>query len=465
MVAPSRYKNMNKSIFQNIGLKLITESKTNPRGTSFEGPEFNDLVASIKEKGIIVPLIVRPAGKVYELVAGSRRFRAAQKLKLTEVPVNIQELSDAEAQEVQIIENLQRADVHPLEEGIAYRKMILDMKKAVSDVAIAVGKSEGYVRDRIFLTNLVPAAQKKYRAGEILDGHAVLIAKLSENDQEKALDYATDEWDKPTVADLKKWIEREYYSPMERQPWLKDKSFMVAHKHAKNCQPDSVALFMDYSGVKAGACTDLDCWTAHMEAWIAQRVETGRVRISSNYGRTKGVFDSGQWQSAVGKKSDCKLSVPAIYAGGTEIGKETQVCVDATCKKHWGSSKPSGIRKLTDTEKAERKKQKEEEEAHEAKEEKQLMDAIVRVKYPLSEKHLGALLKVLIDGEAINSEEVDAVIRRMGLKTEEGSWHGPEILEKAAKKMTSTEQLQLIFELLLRDNMYGIDYGKTLKML
>jgi ParB family transcriptional regulator, chromosome partitioning protein len=406
---------MKKLNFQNISIKDIAESKTNPRGTSFEGPDFNDLVASIKEKGILVPVILRPIGKGYEVVAGSRRFRAAQKLKLTEIPASIQELTDAEAQEVQIIENLQRANVHPLEEGIAYRKMILEMKKAVSDVAIAVGKSEGYVRDRIFLTNLIPSAQKKYRASEILDGHAVLIAKLSENDQEKALEYATDEWDKPTVADLKKWIEREYYSPMERQPWLKDKNFMVAHAHAKNCQPDSVALFADFSGTKAGACTDLDCWKEHMEAWIAQRVEDGRVRISSNYGRTKGVFDSGQWQSAVGKKNDCKLSVPAIYAGGTEIGKETTVCVNPECKKHWGSSKPSGIRKLTDEEKAEKKKQKEEEEARDAKHEKELMDAIGRVNFPLSEKHLDALLKVILDGEAINSDEVEKVAERLGL--------------------------------------------------
>jgi ParB/RepB/Spo0J family partition protein len=86
------------------------ESPTNPRGTKFDKAEFAELVASVKEKGILMPVLVRPHGKQFEVIAGNRRFRAAKEAGLTEIPAQVSDLSDTEAREAQIVENLQRAD-------------------------------------------------------------------------------------------------------------------------------------------------------------------------------------------------------------------------------------------------------------------------------------------------------------------------------------------------------------------
>jgi len=454
---------MNASTFRNVSVKDIAESKTNPRGTSFQGPEFNDLVASIKEKGILVPLIIRPVGKGYEVVAGSRRFRAAQQLKLAEVPASIQELTDSEAQEVQIIENLQRADVHPVDEATAYRVLILDRKMTVKDISIAVGKSEAYVRDRILLTNLIPAAAKAYRSGELGDGHALLIAKLSEKDQTETLKYALDKWDRPTVADLKRHIDFNYHSPMERQPWLKSKTFSC--KHTKECQPNGSALFGE---MKAGACTDLACWQTHMNEWIAFRMQNvmGMILIADTYARpdVKGSLTEGQWKEAKGKKDACKYAIPAIYSEGHSIGRETEVCIDAACKKHWKDASPAGRMKLTPEEKEARKKEKEEEAAKEARDEKELMDAVARVKFPLSEAQIGALLNQLISGQVLGHQAVQTIAERLGIK-DAVSIHVNDLVIKKAKTMTPTEQARIIFEFVLRDDMFGNEYKQTLKSL
>jgi ParB family chromosome partitioning protein len=452
------------------------ESETNPRGKEFAGKQFDELVASIKEKGVLVPVLARlnpskasegkNAGCRYEVVAGNRRLRAAKTAGLVEIPAQVQEMTDAEAQEAQIVENLQRADVHPLEEGEAYRRLLIERKKAVSDIAIAVGKSESYVRDRLFLTNLVPAAQKVYRSGTILDGHAVLIAKLSEKDQAEALKYTADEWNRPTVAELKEWIERVFYSPMERQPWVKAKALGDV-RHLKACQPNGSALFGE---AKMGACTDLDCWKAHMTAWVALRMEKveGIVMISSSYrSETKGALDNGKWQPATGKKNECKLSVPAIFVEGVEIGKETMVCANSECKKHWGNRQPSGIRKLTPEEKEARKKMKEEEAKREERAQKDLAAALGRVKWPMSEAHLGAMLDVVLSDADLEVCKKACERRHIAVEKESNgmtTWYD-DGLKKAVKKMTNDERLQLVFEILIGGNVFSLDLPKVYKSL
>ena len=193
---------------QNVKIKDCVELPTNPRGSKFEGAEFNELVASIKEKGVLMPILVRPQKGKYEVVAGNRRFRAAQTLRLSEIPARVVEISDTEVREAQIVENLQRADVHPLEEGTAYRNLIEQSGYDVAAVAAKVGKSESYVRDRLVLTNLIKPGQTAFRSGAMTAGHAALIARLDEKQQKDAVEYASDEYDRPSTADLREWIQR-----------------------------------------------------------------------------------------------------------------------------------------------------------------------------------------------------------------------------------------------------------------
>jgi len=102
---------------------------------------------------VLVPVLARPrqgAGRKYEVIAGSRRFRAAYKAGLLEIPAHIVEMTDDEAREAQIVENLQREDVHPLEEGEAYRQLIEDGGRTVKDVSVKSREAEAYVRQRLF---------------------------------------------------------------------------------------------------------------------------------------------------------------------------------------------------------------------------------------------------------------------------------------------------------------------------
>lgn len=455
---------MNKSTFQNVSIKQIAESKTNPRGASFQGPEFNDLVASIKEKGILVPLILRPVAKGYEVVAGSRRFRAAQTLKLTEVPATIQELTDAEAQEVQIIENLHRADVHPLEEAQAYRKLVEESHYEIPSIAAKVGKSESYVRQRIFLTRLEAPVAKAYRAGRITDGHAVLIAKLSANDQLTALERADNYG--YSINDLKDYIDRDFYKPLERQPWLKEKDAMAAVGPCKECPPNVPGLF---GAVKEGACTDTKCWNRKMGKYIDFRRDKypGVPLISTEYSISatdrKGVISASNYHEIEGPKDKCEFSTTALITQGRKIGTQIRICHASQCKKH-GKHRTSSS--LTPAEKAKQDKEraaaKVREDNKKKAEEKIMAEALKKVTWPMTRKTLSVLLDRAID----NATDVDASCVRRGLEVKADRHSDAEkVLRLAIIKMTDIQQLQLLVEIVLDDMWNDDEKNKLIKSL
>jgi ParB/RepB/Spo0J family partition protein len=163
--------------FLTVALARLRESKTNPRRT-FEPNAMQELAESIRSHGVLMPLLVRPAGEAFEIVAGARRYRAAQLAKVTEVPVRIRHLSDKEVLEVQVIENLQRADIHPLEEADGYRRLHEKHGYSIEDLAAKVGKSKGYIYARMKLCALVPEARKPFLGGTISPSVALLLARI-----------------------------------------------------------------------------------------------------------------------------------------------------------------------------------------------------------------------------------------------------------------------------------------------
>lgn len=159
----------------------IRPSQTNPR-VFHDEKNFNDLKKSIKEKGILAPVLVRETKYGFEIVAGERRFRAAAELCLDTVPAIVQELSDDEAQEIQIIENLQREDVHPLDEASCYQKLI-ERGVDVKTLAANIGKSNTYIYQRLVLTMLIDDVKKLYTLGKLTTYQAMLFGRLSHNQQ------------------------------------------------------------------------------------------------------------------------------------------------------------------------------------------------------------------------------------------------------------------------------------------
>jgi ParB family chromosome partitioning protein len=142
--------------YRDLPLSILTESKTNPR-RFFEDSALKELAASIRSQGVLSPLLVRPlTERSFEIVAGARRYRAAQLAEAETVPVRIVNLTDAEALEAQLIENLQRRDVHPLEEAQGFRALLnLDEPKySIEQIAAKTGKSPAYCAQRVKLTEL-----------------------------------------------------------------------------------------------------------------------------------------------------------------------------------------------------------------------------------------------------------------------------------------------------------------------
>jgi ParB/RepB/Spo0J family partition protein len=199
---------MGPIVYQVIALKDLQESALNPR-KAFDEETLKELCESLKAKGCIEPIIVRRmnGSGSFEVVAGARRFRAAKMAELDELPAIVREYTDAECMEIQVIENLQREDVNPVEEADGYRQLIdlggytKDGKtgSSVPDVerlAEKIGKSERYVYDRLTLAGkLIPEAREAGAKGWITASHLVELARLEATEQARALNAClTDEW-------------------------------------------------------------------------------------------------------------------------------------------------------------------------------------------------------------------------------------------------------------------------------
>ena len=138
----------------------------------FAETELDELASSIREKGVIQPLLVRPSGGEYEIVAGERRWRAAQRAGMRELPVVIRTLADGEVLEIGIIENVQRVDLNPIEEALAYRLLMERFGRTQDAVAEVVGKSRPHVANALRLLNLPEAVQGYVLQGQLTAGHA-----------------------------------------------------------------------------------------------------------------------------------------------------------------------------------------------------------------------------------------------------------------------------------------------------
>ena len=139
--------------FSVISLSLIDRNSFNPRKV-FNEEALEELALSIKGKGVIQPIVVRPVGNRYEIVCGERRFRASLIAGMENIPACIKELSDDEAEEYAITENLQRKDVSPLEEAEAFSKLVSGGKYDINSLAIKFGKSEAFIRGRVSYSRL-----------------------------------------------------------------------------------------------------------------------------------------------------------------------------------------------------------------------------------------------------------------------------------------------------------------------
>ncbi|MBY0363520.1 MAG: ParB/RepB/Spo0J family partition protein [Phreatobacter sp.] len=157
-----------------VPIAFIRPNPRNPR-RMFREEDLQELADSIRERGIIQPIVVRTVAGVvdaYEIVAGERRWRAAQRAELHEVPIHLVEVGDREALELAIIENVQRADLNPLEEALGYNELIEQFGYSQTDLAKIIGKSRSHVANTLRLMKLPENVQGMLREGQLTAGHA-----------------------------------------------------------------------------------------------------------------------------------------------------------------------------------------------------------------------------------------------------------------------------------------------------
>ncbi len=227
----------NAPLVQEIPLDRIVESKTNPRRV-FDELKLRELAANVKDHGVLQPVLVRPhpAGDdgLFELVVGARRYRASKLAEKPSIPARIVNLSDSAALELQIIENLHRADVHELDEAFGYKALMEQNPDlyTVEVIGTKVGKSPAYILGRLKLTELIPTVQKAFYEGKLTVGHALEIARLQVPDQERAFAECFPDHrgasavlkDRGaqatiTVRDLRQWIQREIHLDLSTAPF------------------------------------------------------------------------------------------------------------------------------------------------------------------------------------------------------------------------------------------------------
>ncbi len=158
--------------YRTVPVAMLKASPQNPR-RRFSENELDELATSIGEKGIVQPLVVRPAaGGTYEIVVGERRWRAAQRAQLHQVPAVVRQLSDREALELAIIENVQRTDLNAIEEACGYQQLIDAFEYTQGELAQIIGKSRSHLANMLRLLKLPEGVQELIRDGRLSAGHA-----------------------------------------------------------------------------------------------------------------------------------------------------------------------------------------------------------------------------------------------------------------------------------------------------
>jgi ParB family transcriptional regulator, chromosome partitioning protein len=168
---------------ERVALTEIVPSPLQPR-KAFHSEQLQELVESIREHGIIQPLIVRKVEGKWELIAGERRWRAASQLGLKEAPVIVRQASDRDVLELALIENLQREDLNPIEEAHAYRRLAEEFSLRQEDIAQRVGKSRSVVANSLRLLDLHSQVQAHLAQGRLSVGHAKVLLALQNQDEQ-----------------------------------------------------------------------------------------------------------------------------------------------------------------------------------------------------------------------------------------------------------------------------------------
>ena len=353
---PSTQNAVNNHEYRSVPITALAESATNPR-KRFDAKSLEELAASFKTQGILAPLLVRELEESkYEVVAGARRLRAAKLAELEKLPVRVVKLTDAEAIEAQCVENLQREDIHPLEEALGF-KSLLELGEPAYTIAIIAsraGKSEAYVYGRIRLADLIPPVAEAFLKDQITIGHALLIAKLPASQQQEAFSAAfrglwTSEGNSQVlipVRELAAWIESNILLQLASAPFDKqDETLVPEAGSCANCPKRTGFNKLLFPDVRKDSCTSPDCFRAKIDACVKKTLETKPqlIQISAAWNSREGTplgrnhyveleIKKAKPNGASSKLSPvqkpCDKMTEAVVMDGGKRGQVVKVCAD-----------------------------------------------------------------------------------------------------------------------------------------
>jgi len=479
--------------YRDLPLSILTESKTNPR-RFFEDSALKELAASIRSQGVLSPLLVRPlTERSFEIVAGARRYRAAQLAEAETVPVRIVNLTDAEALEAQLIENLQRRDVHPLEEAQGFRALLnLDEPKySIEQISAKTGKSAAYCAQRIKLTELTAAVTEAFAKDEIGVGHALFLAKLQPAEQEQALSACfREDWNGGQgkakrillpVRHLHQWIEQNILLILKDAPFSKtDPNVNPAAGACVDCPKRTGGNALLFADIAEDACTDPACYQSKLDGFVAQTItaKPKLVQISSAYGPATTATDSASAalprnkyieikpQDPNTKKhrdwpeyQTCKSMTEAIVTEGTEKGEIRKICADPECPVHRPKKqRPAGDQRI----KAEQEKQRREEAIANAVGLRVLSAIVAAVPVRLTKRDLIFIVERLLP--QLEERCIEVLARNRGIKKAQGSDSIGKLMGAYIRKAEEGELGQLLVEtVILHSARTQSETGKALK--
>lgn len=312
-----------------VALTSLIPSPWNPR-KHYDPAKVRELADSMLEHGVLTPLQVRPQGKKYEIAAGERRYRAAQLAKMADVPCLVRELTDEEFLELVNLDNLQREDLHPLEEAQGFATLMKECKGYdVAKIASRLKRTPGYVYDRLQLLKLIAPAKKVFLDGKITQGHAVLISRQISDVQEKIVAQYGPLW----ISDRAR---EELFDQDEDDP----------SAYSKACSVNELAHWIDQHVRFDAGVEPLPQLFPETEKKLKQADEmnvkvVAITRLSQIHPDAKTdvkVLSASSWKRADGadESETCPLAVMGLVVVGPGRGEAFAICTaKKTCAVHY----------------------------------------------------------------------------------------------------------------------------------
>jgi ParB family chromosome partitioning protein len=466
----------NHNEYRNIPVTALVESANNPR-KRFDETSLKELAASLKTQGVLAPLLVRELeGNKYEIVAGARRLRAAKLAELESIPVRVVRLTDAEAIEARCVENLQREDIHPLEEALGFKSLLeLGEPYSIAHIAARAGKSEAYIYGRLRLADLITPVAEAFLKDQVTIGHSLLIAKLPASQQQEAFGAAfrsmwTSEGNTQVlipVRELAVWIESNILLQLASAPFDKqDETLVPETGSCANCPKRTGFNKLLFADVRKDSCTDPQCFRAKVEAHIAKTMDKKPelVQISSAWSSREGAplgrnryieleLRKSKIQSQAAKASPaqkpCEKMAEAIVMDGGKRGQIVKVCADPNCRVHHGD-KPSP--QQLQRERTEERKRIEKEKVAITVRHRILAAILERVPAPMKKADLLTVAQYVVNSVPYN--RIPRLAKRHKLETDKSGAPSMESLQKQISNYEEDALARLLLEISLLDAAY-----------